>query len=232
MRSGLTTVHSEDQAPHAHSRGLAEVSPREAEAWCRAGGAIIVDVREPDEYARERIPGATLMPLATVSPAALAALARPGQRVVLHCRGGTRSVEALRRCEMLGESGRSAGSATSTGTASPEILSMRGGVSAWKEAGLPLEVDARVPRLSVMRQVQLAIGLLLIAGSALAWAVHPAFIAVPALLGAGLVWAGASGTCALATTLGRLPWNRTGGSCSSGTCAAVGVNQPRTGSSR
>jgi hypothetical protein len=67
-----------------------------------------------------------------------------------------------------------------------------------------------------MRQVQMTIGVLALTGSALAWFVHPAFVGIPAFLGAGLIFAGASGTCALATVMSAMPWNKSrgGGNCS------------------
>jgi hypothetical protein len=98
---------------------------------------------------------------------------------------------------------------------------MTGGIEAWKSESLPVETDTWIAGLSVMRQVQLVIGVGLIAGSVLAWLVHPAFIAVPAFLGAGLTLAGATGTCALAAIIGRMPWNKAGaghGSCTTGSC--------------
>lgn len=72
-----------------------------------------------------------------------------------------------------------------------------------------------------MRQVQLVIGLCVLAGSALAWFVDPRFVAIPAFFGAGLTFAGASGTCALATLIGWMPWNKApagAGSCNAGQC--------------
>jgi CHASE2 domain-containing sensor protein len=72
-----------------------------------------------------------------------------------------------------------------------------------------------------MRQVQLVIGLCVLAGSALAWFVDPRLVAIPAFFGAGLTFAGASGTCALATMIGWMPWNKaakSGASCTTGSC--------------
>jgi rhodanese-related sulfurtransferase len=98
---------------------------------------------------------------------------------------------------------------------------MTGGIDAWKKDALPVELDTKVSGISIMRQVQLVVGVLALAGSALAWFVDPRFVAIPAFLGAGLTFAGATGTCALASILGAMPWNRAAGgakSCSTGTC--------------
>lgn len=88
------------------------------------------------------------------------------------------------------------------------FVSMSGGIEAWKQASLPVVVNTRVARISVMRQVQLIIGSFVLIGSALAYFVHPAFVGVAAFFGAGLVLAGATGTCGLALLVERMPWNR------------------------
>jgi rhodanese-related sulfurtransferase len=170
-------------------------SPGEVEAatvreWMERGEALVVDVREPDEHARERIEGAVLMPLSRFNAAALP---RPdGRRVVFHCKGGRRAAEAVARA-------RSAGIA--------ECLNLKGGIEGWKSAGLPVEFNARVP-ISIMRQVQITAGSMVLMGSVLAWLVSPWFLVLSGFFGAGLVFAGVSGTCGLAAVLGAMPWNR------------------------
>lgn len=186
----------------------AEVAPMDAHLWLRSGEAVLIDVREQDEHARERIPGAKLLPLSRFDPSQLREFAGPGRKIVLHCRSGRRSADAQRMAAPLTESGAT-------------VLSMAGGIEAWKREALPVEVNTRVSGVSVMRQVQMVIGIGVLAGSALAWFVNPAFIAIPAFFGAGLTFAGATGTCALATLIGKMPWNRSrhsGSSCSTGSC--------------
>lgn len=58
------------------------------------GSILLVDVREANEWAEGRIPGATFNPLSAFDVAALPT-AQPGKRIVLHCRSGRRSVTAL-----------------------------------------------------------------------------------------------------------------------------------------
>jgi rhodanese-related sulfurtransferase len=187
---------------------IAEAHPKEVQQWLRIGSAVLIDVREPDEHARERIQGARLLPLSRFDLNQAAAWSKPGQTIALHCRSGRRSADACRLAASL----------ASRGT---RVVNMTGGIEAWKSESLPVETDTWIAGLSVMRQVQLVIGVGLIAGSVLAWLVHPAFIAVPAFLGAGLTLAGATGTCALAAIIGRMPWNKAGaghGSCTTGSC--------------
>ncbi len=94
-----------------------EVDPADVSAGMARGEIVLVDVREPNETAAESIPGAMLMPLSRFDPAAL-----PTGNVVLTCLGGKRSALALARCH-------EAGVAVTT--------HMRGGLTAWKAAGLP-----------------------------------------------------------------------------------------------
>ena len=94
-----------------------ELDPVEVNARLSRGEITLVDVREPNETAAERIAGAVAMPLSRFDPAGL-----PKGEVVLTCLGGKRSAIALARCQ-------EAGVAVNT--------HMRGGLAAWKAAGLP-----------------------------------------------------------------------------------------------
>jgi rhodanese-related sulfurtransferase len=81
---------------------------------------ILVDVREPQEHANERIEGALLFPLSTFNPDALP---DPGDRkIVFHCGSGVRSARAAEACLAAGL---------------PYDAHLEGGIQAWKAAGLP-----------------------------------------------------------------------------------------------
>ena len=56
------------------------------------GRIVLVDVREPNETAVERFPGAVLVPLSSFDPATIPA--PPGSEVVFACRSGRRSRRA------------------------------------------------------------------------------------------------------------------------------------------
>lgn len=180
----------------AGAMGATEATPAQVRRWLDAGEAVLVDVREPDEHRRERIEGSVLMPLSGFDASEAAALVNPGQRLVFHCRSGARSEDARRA------------TASSVAAASGEALSMAGGIEAWKRERLPVVVNRKAARLSIIRQVQLIVGTMVLAGSALAYFVHPAFVGVAAFFGAGLVVAGSTGFCGLATLLGVMPWSR------------------------
>ena len=68
---------------------LHTITPEDAARLLREGGATLVDVREADEHARERIPGARNLPLSRLEEAELAV--HQGKPVLFHCRSGART---------------------------------------------------------------------------------------------------------------------------------------------
>ena len=153
------------------------------------GECVLVDVREPGEHAREHIAGARLIPLAGLDPAALSGM--PARRIVLHCASGSRSARGAAKLAAAGV----------------DVAHLAGGLPSWTKAGLPV-VENRSAPIPIMRQVQIVAGSLVLIGAALGAFVHPGFYAMSAAVGAGLVFAGATGFCGMATLLGYLPYNR------------------------
>ena len=80
----MVTLNDPRQSDAAAVPQFAVASPREVQQWVTSGQAVIIDVREPDEYAREHIAGARLMPLSRLDSRQVATVAKPGQRVVVH----------------------------------------------------------------------------------------------------------------------------------------------------
>ncbi len=66
---------------------IATLTPAEARGRRLPSGARLIDIRDADEYAREHIPDAELVPLATLTSGA-PLNARAGETVIFHCRGG------------------------------------------------------------------------------------------------------------------------------------------------
>jgi hypothetical protein len=75
-------------------------------------------------------------------------------------------------------------------------------------------VLARFVLSAVVRTIKLRV----VAGTALGFLVNPWFLALPAFMGCGMIFAGATGTCGLATVIGLAPWNRAT-KCQSGSCS-------------
>jgi rhodanese-related sulfurtransferase len=99
-----------------------EVTPQQLDSMLRAGQALVVDVREVDEFAAGHIPGAVNLPLSTFRASQLPDPG--GKTLVLNCLGGKRSATALDKCAM----------------AQAEVdTHLGGGFGAWVKAGLPVE---------------------------------------------------------------------------------------------
>ena len=168
---------------------IQEIEPSLAKQWVESGQALIVDVRDGDERSAERIDASLHVPLAQVARASITP--KPGQKVIFHCKSGRRSAEAC--SSWTGHSGESG-------------FSMKGGIEAWKMSGFRIET-ANVP-ISITRQVQISAGSLVLVGTVLGATVSSNFLWLSGIVGAGLIFAGASGTCGMAALLSILPWNR------------------------
>ncbi|CAH5412464.1 Inner membrane protein YgaP [Enterobacter cloacae] len=165
------------------------ISPQQASARV-AEGAKLIDIRDADEYAREHIPVAQSVPLDTL-PAGLKAGA--GDTIIFHCQSGART---------SGNADRLARAA-----APAQAFVIEGGIQGWKQAGLQTVEDRSQP-LPLMRQVQIAAGLLILCGVVLGYSVSGGFFLLSGFVGAGLLFAGVTGFCGMARLLRVMPWNR------------------------
>jgi len=175
-----------------HNLGEADaatIAPRELQGLREQEPApFLLDVRSSLEFEGERIEGARLIPLDELESRLDEV---PGQaEVVVVCRTGIRAMIAA---EALARAGRRA-----------RVL--EGGMNAWRRARLPVREGRK--RLAIDRQVQLIAGLMVLTGVTLGTLVSPWFLALAAFFGAGLTFAGATGTCGLALLLMKMPWNR------------------------
>jgi rhodanese-related sulfurtransferase len=99
----------------------AETSVSDAEQRVAGGDAVLIDVREPDEWRQGHAPGATSIPLAQLS-ARLASLPRD-RDILLICRSGNRSRVTQ---DLLARSGFD------------RATNVAGGMIAWQRHGLPI----------------------------------------------------------------------------------------------
>jgi hypothetical protein len=109
------------------------------------------------------------------------------------CRSGMRGKQA---CEKLAASGIA------------KVVNVEGGTLGWAESGLPVVRGKKV--VSLERQVRIAIGLLVILGTVLAWSVHMDFLWLAASVGLGVLYSGITDSCAMGMMLSYMPWNRAG----------------------
>lgn len=152
-------------------------------------GTVLLDVRTPAEYAGAHIEGSVLHPLHTLDAAAMTREVG-GQRCVVICQSGKRAEQA-------------ATALASAGVTNIEVL--RGGINAWQQAGRELNRGKGV--ISIERQVRIGAGSLVVLGIVLALTVNPAFLALSAFVGCGLIFAGITDWCGMGLLLARMPWN-------------------------
>ena len=169
---------------------IRKVTPQEAAAAIGAGDAILLDVREPAEFAAGHIAEAMSVPLSQL-PRVLARLPA-AKGIIFQCERGARGESA---CAVAAASGRT------------DVANLAGGLAAWRQAGLPV-IGAASAGVSIFRQVQMIVGAAVALLVALGFAGWTPGFAIAGLMGAMLAVAGVTGWCGLAMLLARMPWNR------------------------
>ncbi|MBI3838559.1 MAG: rhodanese-like domain-containing protein [Planctomycetia bacterium] len=173
---------------------ISTITPQDLAELCSSGRKIdLIDVRTPMEYQELHVAGARNVPLDRLDPAAVME-ARNGsgpKTLYVICRSGSRGKQA---CQRFFEAGYTS------------AVNVEGGTLACAAAGLPVVRGKKT--ISLERQVRIASGSLVLLGAVLSWFVHPAFVALSAFVGAGLVFAGITDTCGMGMLLARMPWNR------------------------
>jgi rhodanese-related sulfurtransferase len=162
----------------------------------------VIDVRMPTEFREIHAECARNVPLDALDPSAVMASRNGSAEFPLYviCRSGNRAAQA---CMKFIDAGFE------------NVVNVEGGTIAWDNAGLPVVRGKK--SLPLMQQVQLTAGFLTLLGVVLAYLVDPYFVGLSAFIGAGLMFAGATGYCPMASTIARMPWNQCEGG---GTCSA------------
>jgi rhodanese-related sulfurtransferase len=103
--------------------GFDAISPVQAKALLDEGRAVLIDIRAPDEYAREHISGARLAPLDAIDARDFERDQRDGKAAIFQCQSGRRTSLNRERLIALGFSTN---------------YVIDGGLNAWRDAGLPV----------------------------------------------------------------------------------------------
>lgn len=190
----MTTQQTRSAFPtnpiNSNENQLKLVDAQTLKEWLDRDNVLLVDVREPAEHAGEKISGSVLLPLSKFDPAQIPS--NPDKKLVLYCRSGNRSAQAAQKLFAAGFT---------------DVTHLSCGIGDWKEHGLPTEVNKNAP-ISMMRQVQIVAGSLVFIGTMLGVFVSPAFLFLSGFVGAGLMFAGITDTCAMAMLLAKLPYNQ------------------------
>lgn len=166
--------------------------------------ALLIDVREPGEYAREHITGAQLLPLSAFDISQL-----PRKRmIVLCCQSGARSTRALARLHAAGFK---------------EIAHLDGGLSAWKAARYATSASA-LPPARPMHVLPIICGVMTVATGLLAWLASPWFLLATGITGAGAFYAGLSDNREHSRVPGALQGNQQAGTGKNRLAEAKGMD--------
>lgn len=155
------------------------------------GQVELIDVRIPTEFRDFHIGAAKNVPLESMQPKKLLLERDPAQPVYVICRGGTRSAIA---CQKLREAGFK------------NVIDVEGGTLAWEKAGYPLVRGKKA--IPLQRQVQTVAGTMVIIGILLSATVDKNWMLLSLFVGCGLLFAGVTGYCPMASLLARMPWNQ------------------------
>lgn len=161
-----------------------ELTAKEAKQIYDKKDTVVIDVRNKDELS-VKIKGAMNMPLDKLQDE----LEKVPQNktLLVNCNTGMRSKQA---CQILQDAHFK------------NLYSLKGGIQAWQKENLPIELGKK--RLPIMRQVQNIVGSVFIITSLLG----KPWIYIGTFFGAGLLFAGLSGTCGMAKVLEFMPWNK------------------------
>lgn len=169
------------------------VTPNTLKIWLEKKEAVVIDVREPAEFAEGHIEGAVLLPVGGITKASLPAM--EGKKLVFHCRGGKRGTTACEK--ILAED------------PTLDLYHLEGGFVGWQSAGYVCTNNARgCAQLPLENQVLLVVGILVLLSVALGFLVNSLFFFLTGLIGCALIFAGLTGICALSVLLAKMPWNR------------------------
>jgi len=160
-------------------------------AKTRDPNLFIIDVRTAAEYAACHVDGAKLYPLQEFKPESIVWEAGSHDQIFVLCKGGGRAKKAAEKLALATEKA---------------VFVVVGGTDACET--LDMKIVRGQNTMSLERQVRIAAGSLVVVGVAAALSLHPGFIAVSAFVGAGLVFAGLTDTCAMGMMLARMPWNK------------------------
>lgn len=170
---------------------VSTITPQEVKELRKIGKTLeMIDVSMPTEFRECHAEQARNVPLDSLDPKTLMG-SRNGDPLYILCRSGTRSRMA---CEKIVSAGYD------------NVVDVEGGMKAWEKAGLSVVRGKKV--ISLERQIRITAGLFVLTGAALAWFVHPYYIAIPAFVGAGLIFSGITNTCPMGMAIAKMPWNQ------------------------
>lgn len=169
------------------------VSPQDFHQSNAKQNLVTIDLRTAAEVDSEYYSGCIDLPLQQLTAASLQQATACGEDtpIYLLCGSGMRAQKAA---ELL------------AGEIANPLFIISGGINALKAAGAPIEKGTGSV-ISLERQVRIAAGSLVLVGALIGTLITPLGYGLSAFVGAGLVFAGITDTCAMGLLIARMPWN-------------------------
>ncbi|WP_166821215.1 rhodanese-like domain-containing protein [Thalassoroseus pseudoceratinae] len=157
------------------------------------GTIDLLDVRTAIEFREVHAASARNIPLDSLNPAAVMNQRNGSADETLYviCKSGARGAKAQQKFHEAGF---------------PNVVNVEGGTEAWVAADLPVVRGKKA--MSLERQVRIAAGFIVFIGAILGIFIHPYYAGISAFVGAGLMFAGITDTCAMGLLIAKMPWNR------------------------
>ena len=107
-------------------KNISEISPTEAQARTERGAAVLIDVREEDDWRDDHAKGAKHLNRGVIELEIEEQVPDLKTPIICYCGGGSRSALVTESLQKMGYE---------------NVRSLAGGFRAWKEAGLPSATD-------------------------------------------------------------------------------------------
>ncbi len=103
-------------------KNIAEISPGEAQGQMDSGKAVLIDVRDEEDWREDHAKGAKHLSRGIIELEIEEQVPDPKTPIICYCGGGSRSALVAESLQKMGYE---------------NVRSLAGGFRAWKEAGLP-----------------------------------------------------------------------------------------------
>ncbi len=161
----------------------------------QAKRATLLDVRTPAEFRQLHLAKSISMPLNALDSAEVQTLIKKqnSEAVYVICQSGQRAAKAAEKL---------------AAELNSPVTVVEGGMNEIEKLDIELIQEAGKSVISIERQTRIAAGSLMLLGVLSSLWIHPGFLWLSGFVGAGLIFAGITNSCAMGLLLARMPWNR------------------------
>ncbi len=167
------------------------INAKTAKQMLKENNAVIIDVREQQEFIQEHIDGSVNIPLSIISEDLIKSLSKD-KKLIVSCLSGARAQNACGKIKSL---------------QTENVFILNHGIKEWKTEKFETIMGGK-NTISIMRQVLIAAGSLVVLGNLAGFGISSLFHALSLFVGLGLSFAGITGICPMAKVLQKMPWNK------------------------